>query len=67
MPIILSYNGCITFLKFLANDQLVGPAVETVSKNVVEAGPGNCPFELRHMFTQQKLQDKRYNSISYDV
>lgn len=37
---------------------MIGAAVEAVSKNVVQAGPGKCPFETRHMFTTQKLKDK---------
>lgn len=45
----------------LANETLVGPAVEVVSKKVVEAGPGQCPFETRHIFTTERLSEKRYS------
>lgn len=49
------------------NDEAVGPAVETISKNLIEAGPGNCPFETRHMFTTQKLKEKSFRCVSYNI
>lgn len=36
------------------NRNLEGPMVETVSCVPVQAGPGRCPFELRHEFTKNK-------------
>lgn len=47
------------FLKFSCtpkNEQLVGPTVEVVSSCKVEASPGECPFQRRHVFTSNKLQ-----------
>ncbi|KAI8427746.1 hypothetical protein MSG28_002173 [Choristoneura fumiferana] len=44
-----------------------GPAVEAISKNVVEAGPGNCPFETRHMFTTTKLTGKSFRCVTYNI
>lgn len=42
-----------------------GPEVETVSKNSVEAGPGECPFELRHSFTTERAAGDWYKQIGY--
>lgn len=45
---------------YLGNETIIiGPAVEVVSKKVVEAGPGHCPFETRHAFTTERLTGKR--------
>lgn len=41
------------------NETESGPSIEVESKKVVEAGPGNCPFDTRHMFTKFKLTGKR--------
>lgn len=43
----------------------MGPAVEVISKKVVEAGPGKCPFETRHKFTTERLSGKRYCNICW--
>lgn len=44
---------------FSENSFMLGPSVEVISKNIVEAGPGPCPFESRHLFTKDRLKDKR--------
>ncbi|CAH0603216.1 unnamed protein product [Chrysodeixis includens] len=49
------------------NGTIVGPAVEAISKNEIEAGPGNCPFEIRHQFTKDKLEDKSFRCVSYNI
>ncbi|KAM3959054.1 2',5'-phosphodiesterase 12 [Aphomia sociella] len=49
------------------NDKTRGPVVEAVSKNVVEAGPGVCPFETRHMFTGTNLKNKSFRCVSYNI
>lgn len=41
------------------NSTLTGPLVEKESLNVVEAGPGPCPFEIRHLYTQHKTCKER--------
>lgn len=41
------------------NERGSGAVTEIVSKGKVEADPGRCPFETRHEFTRNKLQDKR--------
>jgi 2',5'-phosphodiesterase len=45
----------------------VGPSMEAVSKNTVKAGPGSCPFETRHLFTQNKLKDREFRVVSYNL
>jgi 2',5'-phosphodiesterase len=40
------------------NGSVCGPALEAVSVNPVEAGPGSCPFELRHAFTMERLNGR---------
>lgn len=37
----------------------MGPTVEKISKTPVEAGPGLCPFETRHLFTASQLENER--------
>ncbi|KMQ88325.1 2 -phosphodiesterase 12-like protein [Lasius niger] len=37
------------------NESDSGCNMEVQSKNVVEAGPGLCPFDIRHQFTKHKL------------
>lgn len=37
-----------------------GCNVEVESRNTVEAGPGLCPFDIRHEFTKHKLSGGRY-------
>ncbi|XP_050675790.1 2',5'-phosphodiesterase 12 [Leptidea sinapis] len=49
------------------NSEATGPSVDLVSKSCVEAGPGPCPFETRHLFTQQKLKDKSFRCVSYNI
>ncbi|XP_052747253.1 2',5'-phosphodiesterase 12 [Bicyclus anynana] len=49
------------------NSTAEGPAVEDVSKGTVEAGPGPCPFETRHLFTTQKLEGKSFRCVSYNI
>ncbi|XP_033333947.2 2',5'-phosphodiesterase 12 [Megalopta genalis] len=48
------------------NDQ-IGPMIEVVSNGVVEAGPGPCPFETRHTFTQSNLSGKSFRVTSYNI
>ena len=40
------------------NGSVCGPSSEVISTNPVEAGPGACPFELRHAFTKERLSGK---------
>ncbi|CAH2066567.1 unnamed protein product, partial [Iphiclides podalirius] len=49
------------------NDVTVGPTVETISKGQVEAGPGPCPFETRHLFTSSKLNNTSFRCVTYNI
>ncbi|KAJ0181775.1 hypothetical protein K1T71_002497 [Dendrolimus kikuchii] len=49
------------------NDGTQGPAVEAVSKTLVEAGPGKCPFEDRHKFTTNLLYGKSFRCVTYNI
>jgi 2',5'-phosphodiesterase len=52
--------GC--YLKLVCapqNRSVCGPASEVVSTNPVEAGPGACPFEVRHAFTKERLDGQK--------
>lgn len=56
----ISDIGC--FLKLVCvpqNGSVCGPISEVVSTNPVEAGPGACPFELRHAFTKEWLNGQK--------
>lgn len=44
-----------------------GPAVEAIGKNEVQAGPGICPFESRHLFTMDRLSGKSIRVASYNI
>lgn len=41
------------------NNMEYGPLIEIISNNVVQVGPGLCPFDARHAFTKNKLYNKR--------
>lgn len=45
----------------------IGPMVQIISNNPVEAGPGLCPFEIRHAFTKNKLSGKSFRVTSYNI
>lgn len=45
-----------------------GPVVEQISKNEIQAGPGQCPFETRHFFTQKPIdEDDAFRVVSYNI
>ncbi|XP_018394353.1 PREDICTED: 2',5'-phosphodiesterase 12 [Cyphomyrmex costatus] len=49
------------------NESDSGSRMEVESKNVVEAGPGECPFDIRHQFTKHKLLGRSFRVISYNI
>lgn len=56
--------GCTLKISCIpGNEEQTGPYIEVVSPNLVEAGPGRCPFEDRHEFTRNKLSGNRYFRI----
>ncbi|XP_055601434.1 2',5'-phosphodiesterase 12 [Uranotaenia lowii] len=50
------------------NSEKTGPVAEVISTCEVQAGPGQCPFEVRHLFTQNKLKNEhQFRVISYNI
>uniref|UniRef100_A0A336MZW3 CSON003646 protein n=1 Tax=Culicoides sonorensis TaxID=179676 RepID=A0A336MZW3_CULSO len=49
------------------NSERSGPLVEAISKCEVQADPGVCPFDTRHMFTQDKLSGSKFRVVSYNL
>ncbi|XP_045511481.1 2',5'-phosphodiesterase 12 [Colias croceus] len=49
------------------NINTTGPSVEVISKSCVEAGPGPCPFETRHLFTKNKLKNESFRCVTYNI
>nr|XP_036221169.1 2',5'-phosphodiesterase 12 [Bactrocera oleae] len=44
-----------------------GPQVEHITKNEVQAGPGHCPFETRHLCTKNRLRGDYIRVVSYNI
>ncbi|XP_055844280.1 2',5'-phosphodiesterase 12 [Episyrphus balteatus] len=49
------------------NANCLGPLAEAISKNEVQAGPGKCPFEERHIFTENRLSGDQFRVVSYNI
>ncbi|XP_026675284.1 2',5'-phosphodiesterase 12 [Ceratina calcarata] len=49
------------------NNTQCGPIVEIVSNDIVQIGPGPCPFDTRHAFTNEKLSGKSFRVTSYNI
>jgi len=45
----------------------VGFKHEIITKNIVSAGPGYCPFEDRHAFTNHKLGTHEFRVVTYNI
>ena len=45
----------------------LGPSIEVIAKNEIQAGPGFCPFETRHLFTMDRLYGKAIRVASYNL
>ncbi|XP_064646518.1 2',5'-phosphodiesterase 12-like [Lineus longissimus] len=44
-----------------------GESVEIISKETIDAGPGFCPFENRHLYTKKVADDDSFRVISYNI
>ncbi|CAG9768941.1 unnamed protein product [Ceutorhynchus assimilis] len=59
------------YLKFVCvprnDDSMAGPEFEAISSCVVQASPGECPFERRHAFTKNKLKGNEFRVVSYNI
>ncbi|XP_034187530.1 2',5'-phosphodiesterase 12 [Osmia lignaria lignaria] len=49
------------------NTTQIGPTIEIVSSDIVQPGPGLCPFDTRHAFTKNKLSGKSFRLTSYNI
>lgn len=50
------------------NELKAGPLAEVISGTQVQAGPGQCPFEVRHLFTQNKLINQyQFRVVTYNI
>ncbi|XP_075211300.1 2',5'-phosphodiesterase 12 [Lycorma delicatula] len=60
--------GCHLKLECTPSDGVsYGPAFLATSTNAVEAGPGFCPFENRHAFTNKRLKGNEFRILSYNI
>ncbi|XP_070507871.1 2',5'-phosphodiesterase 12 [Chironomus tepperi] len=49
-------------------DQLkVGPKVEAIGSCEIQPGPGYCPYEMRHLYTTEKLNGNAIRVTSYNI
>lgn len=49
------------------NSDREGPQAESVSKCEVQADPGPCPFDTRHLFTQDRTTGSKFRVVSYNL
>ncbi|CAH1249725.1 PDE12 [Branchiostoma lanceolatum] len=57
-------------LKFVCTprcDGKEGVTMETVTSCQVEAGPGLCPFENRHLYTKKRTEKGCFRVVSYNI
>lgn len=66
-PTVEDIGNYLKFVCVPCNGDMEGPAAEEMSKNVVEAGPGRCPFEDRHIFTSTRLGEDSLRVTSYNI
>ncbi|XP_043274609.1 2',5'-phosphodiesterase 12 [Venturia canescens] len=66
-PTALDVNCRLKLQCTPVNQEQTGPITEVESENGVQAGPGKCPFEIRHLFTGDKLSGKNFRFVSYNI
>ncbi|GJQ66888.1 hypothetical protein Trydic_g7910 [Trypoxylus dichotomus] len=44
-----------------------GPLVEVIADCTIDASPGECPFEHRHVFTKEKCNSSAFRVITYNI
>lgn len=63
-------NDIDNYLKLVAvprNEKAEGAAIECESKVKVEANPGECPFERRHKFCEERCTGRKFRVVSYNI
>jgi 2',5'-phosphodiesterase len=63
----IGYHLKVTATPKSADGKKVGPMTEAMGKNAVQAGPGSCPFETRHLFTMDRLEGRKLRVASYNL
>lgn len=63
----IGYRIKLKIIPKTTDGKRTGPAVEAIAKNEVEAGPGYCPFECRHLFTEKRLQGNDLRVCTYNI
>lgn len=57
----VEHIDCFVKLSVTPKNKLdIGPETITISKDKIQAEPGQCPFEVRHRFTTEKLSGNKY-------
>lgn len=49
------------------NGSKTGSSSECISTCTVEAGPGVCLFEARHLYTQKRLPNEQFRVVTYNL
>lgn len=63
----IGYKFKVSCLPRSLDGKKEGPIVSAISKGEVEAGPGVCPFESRHLFTMDRLSGNALRLASYNL
>lgn len=58
-PINTDINCYLKLMCTPKNEKTEGPIVEIIADVAVDASPGECPFEHRHMFTREKCNNSK--------
>ncbi|KAK9879423.1 hypothetical protein WA026_006490 [Henosepilachna vigintioctopunctata] len=59
-----------SYLKLICtpiNNDVEGPSVEVESNDKIQAGPGVCPFEMRHQFTRYRSWKNVFRIVTYNI
>ncbi|KAL1124066.1 hypothetical protein AAG570_001836 [Ranatra chinensis] len=60
--------GCKLKFECIPSDgALDGVKTELVTKTEVQLGPGTCPFETRHQYTKNHLDNDSFRIVSYNI
>ncbi|XP_022919250.2 2',5'-phosphodiesterase 12 [Onthophagus taurus] len=63
-------NDINSFLKLTClpkNEHDEGPIAQVIADVPVDASPGNCPFEYRHVFTENKCKNDEFRIVTYNI
>ena len=67
-PSVADIGYKLKFICIPRRGDVFGFSQEVVSKTTIEAGPGPCPFEERHLYTKKKTEGpKALRVVSYNI